>query len=188
MNLIELSKALNQLRLGGMAAGLETRILHAKSERLARIDFRSALVSDELARRADRPIEGRIKQARFRDARTLNQFDFEFNRKIPRATVFELATGGSSTGARTCSCSVRPAAARATSRRRSATPCCVRATACSTARRTCRNTAPHALQEAHRRLAPLLDQPNTGSHYLRPCAREIFGAPLLLRSQRLRLP
>ena len=93
MNLVELSKALNQLRLGGMAAVLETRILQAQSERLTPIDFLSALVSDELVRRADRLIERRIKQARFRDARTLDQFDFDFNRKIPRAIVFELATG-----------------------------------------------------------------------------------------------
>jgi DNA replication protein DnaC len=93
VNTVELSKALNQLRLGGMAAALETRILQAQAERLAPIDFLSALVSDELVRRADRLIERRIKQARFRDTRTLDQFDFDFNRKIPRATVFELATG-----------------------------------------------------------------------------------------------
>ena len=93
MNLVELTHALNQLRLGGMAAVLETRILQAQSERMAPIDFLSTLVSDELTRRADRLIERRIKQARFRDRRTLDQFDFDFNRKIQRRLVFELATG-----------------------------------------------------------------------------------------------
>jgi DNA replication protein DnaC len=93
MNLIELTKALNQLRLGGMAAVLETRILEAQSERLAPLDFLSRLVADELTRRADRLIARRIKQARFRDLRTLDSFDFDFNRKIPRRLVFELATG-----------------------------------------------------------------------------------------------
>jgi len=94
MNLVELQKALKQLRLGGMAGVLETRILQAQTERLAPIDFLSALVSDELARRADRLIERRTKHARFRDPqRTLENFDFDFNKKINRRLVFELATG-----------------------------------------------------------------------------------------------
>jgi hypothetical protein len=39
MNLIELSRALKQLRLGGMAATLETRLRQAQSEPLAPIDL-----------------------------------------------------------------------------------------------------------------------------------------------------
>ena len=94
MNPIELTKALTQLRLGGMAATLETRIIQAQAERQAPIDFLSTLVSDELTRRADRLIERRIKQAAFRDpGRTLETFDFDWNRKIPRALVCELAAG-----------------------------------------------------------------------------------------------
>lgn len=94
MNPIELTKALNQLRLGGMAATLETRIVQAQAEKHAPIDFLATLVSDELTRRADRLIERRIKQAAFRDpGRGLDTFDFDWNRKIPRALVFELAAG-----------------------------------------------------------------------------------------------
>jgi hypothetical protein len=52
MNLIELDRALKQLRLGGMATVLETRLRQAQSEPLAPIDLISCLVSDELARRA----------------------------------------------------------------------------------------------------------------------------------------
>ena len=37
MNPVELTKALNQLRLGGMAATLETRIVQAQAERHAPI-------------------------------------------------------------------------------------------------------------------------------------------------------
>ena len=50
MNLIELDRALKQLRLGGMAAVLETRLRQAQAEPLAPIDLLSCLVSDELAR------------------------------------------------------------------------------------------------------------------------------------------
>ena len=94
MNLIELNHALLKLRLGGMASVLESRLLQAQAEALAPIDLVSALVSDELLRRGDRLIERRIKQAGFRDAaKTLDAFNFDFNKKMDRRVVFELATG-----------------------------------------------------------------------------------------------
>ena len=91
MNLVELDRALRQLRLSGMAAVLETRLRHAQTEKLAPIDLVSTLVSDELLRRQDRLLERRHKQARFRDPdRSLDNFDF--NKKMNRALVYELAT------------------------------------------------------------------------------------------------
>jgi len=94
MNLIELTRALKQLRLSGIAATLETRLRQAQSEPLAPIDLISCLVSDELARRGDRLLERRRKQADFRDPQaTLDNFDFDFNKKMNRSLVFQLATG-----------------------------------------------------------------------------------------------
>ena len=94
MNLIELNLALLKLRLGGMAGALESRLTQAQAESLAPIDFLSALVSDELLRRGDRLVERRIKQAGFRDAgKLLDSFNFDFNKKMDRRVVFELATG-----------------------------------------------------------------------------------------------
>jgi DNA replication protein DnaC len=94
MNLIELNHALRQLRLGGMAAVLETRLHQAQSEAMAPIDLISILVSDELTRRGDRLLERRKKQAGFRDShKTLDNFDFGFNKKMNRSLVFDLATG-----------------------------------------------------------------------------------------------
>ena len=94
MNVIELERALRQLRLGGMASVLETRLRQAQAEPMAPIDLISCLISDELTRRADRLLERRRKQAGFRDAdRTLDSFDFSFNPKINRSLVFDLATG-----------------------------------------------------------------------------------------------
>ena len=85
MNIIELIKSLIQLRLGGMAEVVELRIVQAQSENMAPIDFLSTLVSDEPARRGTRLIERRTKQAQFRDPqRTLDNFDFDFNKKINR--------------------------------------------------------------------------------------------------------
>ncbi len=94
MNLIELDRALRQLRLGGMANVLETRLRQAQAEPMAPIDLLSCLVADELARRADRLLDRRRKQAGFRDPnKTLDNFDFTFNPKMNRSLVFELATG-----------------------------------------------------------------------------------------------
>jgi len=94
MNLVELQRALRQLRCSGMAAGLESRLLEAQTERLAPLDFLATLVQDELQRRQDRLLERRLTQAGFRDrGKTLDAFDFEFNKKLNRRLVFELATG-----------------------------------------------------------------------------------------------
>jgi len=94
MNLLELNRALRQLRLGGIAAVLETRLRQAQAEAMPPIDFLSCLVSDELTRRGDRLLERRTKQAEFRDPqRSLDNFDFNFNKKMNRSLVFDLATG-----------------------------------------------------------------------------------------------
>src|SRR4030081_1722132 len=93
MNLIELQRALTQLRLGGIAAALETRFRQAQAESMPPIDLISCLVSDELTRRSDRLLDRRRKQAGFRDAhRTLDNFDFAFNPKMNRSLIFDLAT------------------------------------------------------------------------------------------------
>ena len=93
MNVVELQRALRQLRCSGLAANLETRLLEAQAEKLAPIDFLSRLVQDELVRRQDRLLDRRMKLAGFRDVgKRLDTFDFDFNKKMPRALVFELAT------------------------------------------------------------------------------------------------
>ena len=93
MNLVELDQALRKLRLSGMADVLDTRLQQAQVEQMAPIDLVAALVNDELQRRQDRLLARRHKQARFRDPdRSLDGFDFAFNKKINRALVFELAT------------------------------------------------------------------------------------------------
>ena len=93
MNLIELERSLRQLRLGGMAAVLETRLRQAQAEAMAPLDLIASLVSDELTRRSDRLLERRLKQAEFRDAdRGLENFDFNFNPKMNRSLIYDLAT------------------------------------------------------------------------------------------------
>jgi len=95
MNLIELNRALHQLRLGGMVATLETRLQQAQTESMAPIDLISTLVSDEMTCRSKRLLDRRHKQAQFRDNdKRLDNFDFQFNVKMNRALVFDLASAG----------------------------------------------------------------------------------------------
>ena len=94
MDPIDLDRALRQLRLGGIAAVLESRLRQAEAESMAPIDLISRLVSDELARRAARLLELRKKQAQFRDVEnTLENFDFNFNPEMDRGLISDLATG-----------------------------------------------------------------------------------------------
>lgn len=93
MNLVELDHALRRLRLSGMADSLETRLRQAQAEKMAPLDIVSVLVGDELLRRQDRLFERRTKLAGFRDPdRSLASFDFDFNKKMNRALVYDLAT------------------------------------------------------------------------------------------------
>ena len=92
MNLVELDRALRQLRLSGMAAVLETRLRQAQTEKArAHRSRRRRSSSDELLRRQDRLLERRHKQARFRDPdRSLDTLRFRFqqedeSRADPRA-------------------------------------------------------------------------------------------------------
>ena len=79
MNLVEVDRALRQLRLSGMATVLDTRLRQAQSEKMTPLDLVAALVADELQRRQDRLLDRRHKLARFRDP--------------DRALIYELATG-----------------------------------------------------------------------------------------------
>jgi DNA replication protein DnaC len=137
MNLIELNRSLVQLRLSGMAAVMETRLLQAQSENMAPIDLISTLVSDELACRSKRLLERRHKQAQFRDAdKRLDNFDFQFNARMNRNLVFELATA-SWVGKREDALFLGPpGSGKVTAHKPSDTPSSSRATVCCIAKPT----------------------------------------------------
>ena len=88
----ELDRSLRQLRLGGMADVLEVRAQQARADNLGPLEFLGLLVHDELERRRDRLVARRIKSAAFRDAKTLDTFNWTFNAGFDRALIFDLAT------------------------------------------------------------------------------------------------
>ena len=88
----QLVQNLKRLRLSGLLSTLEVRLHEAAGNSLDHAEFLELIVSDELAVRADRAIARRIKAARFRDLRTIEDFDFSFNPSINRRQILELAT------------------------------------------------------------------------------------------------
>jgi DNA replication protein DnaC len=84
---------LRKLRLSGLAETLEVRLHEARSNSLAHIEFLELILQDELLVRDQRKIARRVKGASFRDLKTLEDFDWEFNPTIKRSQVYDLATG-----------------------------------------------------------------------------------------------
>lgn len=81
-----------QLRLSGLLQSLEVRLQEARANNLSHSEFLELIFSDELAVRSQRAIERRRTKARFREQRTLEDFDFGFNESVKRSQIFELAT------------------------------------------------------------------------------------------------
>lgn len=90
---VTLQNQLAQLRLSGLSQTLDVRLQEAKSAKLDHAEFLELILQDELVVRRDRKIERRNKAASFRDQKSLDDFDFEFNASINRRQVFELAAG-----------------------------------------------------------------------------------------------
>ena len=92
MSMIELERSLRALRLSGMTATLENRALQVAQQQMDFIEAFSALVQDELDRRRSRLIERRFTLSGLPDRKDLNAFDWQYNPKIPRREILELAT------------------------------------------------------------------------------------------------
>jgi DNA replication protein DnaC len=87
-----LATTLKQLRLSGLLASLEVRLHEAQSHQLSHAEFLELILQDELAVRADRHLQRRVKAALFRELKTLDHFDWSFNPSIQKKQIFELAT------------------------------------------------------------------------------------------------
>jgi DNA replication protein DnaC len=88
-----LRSALKQLRLSGLLESLEVRLQEAAGHGLSHAEFLELIVQDELAVRADRQFQRRLKAAQFRELRQLEDFDWSFNPSIKRKQIYDLASG-----------------------------------------------------------------------------------------------
>ena len=88
-----LQPRLRQLKLSGMHAAIAARAEEARSRGLDPLEFLVLLLDDELARREADGVERRLRRARFEDRCDLRDFDFAYNPELPKARLWELASG-----------------------------------------------------------------------------------------------
>jgi DNA replication protein DnaC len=88
-----LTESLKKLRLSGLQQSLDVRLQEASANRLNHAEFLELVLQDELAIRHDRLVERRTKVASFRDQKTLEDFDWDFNRTIKKKPIYDLAAG-----------------------------------------------------------------------------------------------
>lgn len=86
-----LKQHIQNLHLSGLLSSLELRLQEAEANRLPYAQFLELLLQDEINVRHQRMLARRRKSADFREARSLENFDFGFNPSINRAQIYELA-------------------------------------------------------------------------------------------------
>jgi DNA replication protein DnaC len=91
MSIAELERSLRALRLSGMTATLQNRAMQVAQQQMDFIEAFSALVQDELDRRRSRLIERRFSLSGLPERKDLKDFDWQFNPKIPKRQLLELA-------------------------------------------------------------------------------------------------
>jgi DNA replication protein DnaC len=69
------------------------RVQEAAGHGLNHVEFLELILQDELAVRAERHLQRRIKAANFRELKTLEDFDWSFNPSLKQKQVYDLASG-----------------------------------------------------------------------------------------------
>lgn len=87
-----IEKTARKLRLSGLLQSLEIRLQESVANNLTHAEFLELILQDEMMVRDQRALERRMKNARFRELRTLEDFDFRFNESIKRSRIYDLAT------------------------------------------------------------------------------------------------
>ena len=88
-----LRQPLRRLHLSGMLDAIAARIEEARAGQMDPLDFLLLLLEDELLRRENEGVARRMGRARFEELRDLRDFDFSYNPEIPKAKLWELASG-----------------------------------------------------------------------------------------------
>jgi DNA replication protein DnaC len=89
----ELVPILKKLRLSGVLASLDLRTRQGVDDNLSHSEFLLRVLSDEVERREAKQSDKRLRRANVEHARSLEDFDFTFNPKVPKAKILDLATG-----------------------------------------------------------------------------------------------
>jgi DNA replication protein DnaC len=88
----ELAPLLKRLRLSGVLESLPERNRQALDQQLSHTEFLALLVQDEVARRDHKKFALRVRRAGFGPQKTLEHFDFAWNRRLDQTLLRDLAT------------------------------------------------------------------------------------------------
>lgn len=91
MSLPEIQRHLRTLRLHGISATLESRLIQA-NQGTSFVEVLACLVQDELDARSSRLCETRFKASGLTERPTLTEFDWGFNPKLPKKEIYQLVT------------------------------------------------------------------------------------------------
>ncbi|RLB97534.1 MAG: ATP-binding protein, partial [Deltaproteobacteria bacterium] len=92
MTMVEIEKQLKNLRLSGMLATLESRALQASQCNAVLVEALSWLLQDEMDHRSSNLRQRRFKASGLSELKTLTEFDWSFNPKLPKREIYELVT------------------------------------------------------------------------------------------------
>jgi DNA replication protein DnaC len=87
-----LQTTLKTLRLSGLLQSLDVRLQEAAGNGLTHAEFLELILQDELLVRKERQIQRRTKAAVFRELKTLEDFDWQFNPSIKKKQIYDLAS------------------------------------------------------------------------------------------------
>jgi DNA replication protein DnaC len=90
----DLIPILKKLRLSGVLTTLDMRLRQAVDDTLPPAEFLLRVLTDEVERRDAKQLDARLRRASFEHRKSLDDFDFTFNPKVPKAKVIDLATCG----------------------------------------------------------------------------------------------
>lgn len=91
-SMTEISQSLKELRLFGIQETLDARSLQVQEGKMSFLEGLSMLLQDELDRKRSRLNERRFKGSGLKERKTMDEFDWGFNPKVPRKTALELLT------------------------------------------------------------------------------------------------
>jgi len=87
-----LQTTLKALRLSGLLQSLEVHLQEAAGNGLTHAEFLELILQDELLVRKERQIHRRTKASVFRELKTLEDFDWQFNPSVKKKQIYDLAS------------------------------------------------------------------------------------------------
>jgi len=88
----QLENKMRSLKLTGMLDTLDLRLTQAQKDGMGFIQFLELLLEDEVQYRANKRLTSRISKAHFEEEKSLEEFNFSFNTRIPAQHIHDLAS------------------------------------------------------------------------------------------------